>query len=270
VGIATEDDRRRVVASQEDLVRELRRVVRRGLPADRRAAGDVLPNLRNVVARATHPDDVFGRLDALNLTLERLLEDLDDEHLGEAARVLFGVAAGSRGTTLTVRRRQCSALLQYDYDHFRKRVEGRILAVMAEVVHRDLLRYRSRLRRPVTAYETTRPVPHLTAEDLTREEELVCRIWQQLYEVRAERIAVHLAASSEEQQRHRDAEERAGLRLSELAVLYVDTFGKEYISGGELDYAVQGLEKLVVWRLSGTGADSAGDETNRWSTASLT
>src|SRR5713226_7990018 len=108
--MATEDDRRRVVASQEDLVVELRRVIRRGLPADRRTAGEVLPNLRNVVARATHPDDVFGRLDALNLTLERLLADLDDEHLGEPARVLFGSADGSRGATLTVRRRQCSAL----------------------------------------------------------------------------------------------------------------------------------------------------------------
>lgn len=251
VGTVTEADRNRVVVSLDDLARELRRVIRRGLPADLKAAGEVLPHLRNVVARATHPDDIFGRLDALNRTLERLLLELDDEDLGPATRILFGLADGSRGTTLTVRRQRCAALLDYDLDHFRKRIEGRVLQAVAQALHRDLVRYRSRLRRPVTAYETTRPVPHLTAQDLTREEELICRIWQQLYEVRAERIAVHLATGDEERLRHREVEERAALRLNELAHQYVEIYGKEYISDGQLDYAVQGLEKLVVWRVSG-------------------
>ena len=70
-------------------------------------------------------------------------------------------------------------------------MERRVFEEVAEVLQRDLLRYRSLLRRPVTAYEPTRPAPHLTDRDLTREEELVCRIWQQLSEVLAERIAVH-------------------------------------------------------------------------------
>lgn len=251
MGTVTEADRRKVTLSMDDLARELRRVIRRGLPTDLKAGGEVLIHLRSVVARATHPDDTFGRLDALNRTLTDVVRNLDDEHLGDAARILFGVADGSRGTNLTVRRQRCAALLQYDYDHFRKRVELRVLEAVAEGLYRDLVRYRSRLRRPVTAYETSRPTPQLTDQDITREEELVCRIWQQLYQVRAERIAIHLAATDEERRCHRQAEERAGLRLSELADRYVASYGKQYISDGQLDYAVQGLEKLVVWRTSG-------------------
>lgn len=255
MGTTTEAVQGRVTVSVRALVPELRRVIRRGLPATVKAAGDVLPHLRNVVARAAQPDDVYGRLDALNSTLKRVLTEMDDDHLGGVARVLFGVTERSRGTTLTARRQQCAALLTYDYDHFRKHVETRILEAVSEALYRDLIRYRSRLRRPVTAYETSRPAPQLLDEDITREEEHLCRIWQHLYQVRAERIAVHLAASDEERLPHREAEERAALRLNELAHEYVDTYGREYISDGQLDYAVLGLEKLVVWRVSAGVAD---------------
>ena len=89
-------------------------------------------------------------------------------------------------------------------------------------------------------------MPHLTDRDLTREEELVCRIWQQLSEVQAERIAVHLATSDEERARRRKTKERAALRLSERADRYVETFGKEYISDGQLDHAVLDDREAVL------------------------
>lgn len=41
-------------------------------------------------------------------------------------------------------------------------------------------------------------------------------------------------------------EERAALRLSELADRYVETFGKEYISDGQLDYAVLDDREAVL------------------------
>jgi hypothetical protein len=212
-------------------------------------AGEVLPNLLSIVARATHPDDVFGRLDSLNETLERLVTDLDRERLGQPARILFGIADGSRGTTLTVRRRQCAVFLQYDLDHFRKRVEGQILNLVAERLHRDLVSYRSRRRREVTGYETSRPVPLLTNNDLTREEELVSRIWRYLYEVRAERIAYRLAEDDDTRRHHRELEETAALRMNTLATEYAQTYARKYISDGKLEYALEGLEKLVVWRV---------------------
>jgi len=249
VGIRTEQVGSRRVVNTEILVTELRPVIRRGLPVNRKSAGTVLPHLRNVVARAIHPDDDFGRIDSLNLTLERLVGDMEHERLGQAGRILFGTADGSRGTTLTYRRQQCAAYLQYDFDHFRKRVETRILELVAEELHRDLVRYRSRLRREVTAYETSRPTPTLTKEELTREEELISRIWQQLYQVRAERIATLLAEDEDDRRQHREIEEAAALRLNTLADQYVETYGREYISDGKLDYAVEGLERLVVWRV---------------------
>jgi hypothetical protein len=247
VGIT--EQQHRAVLNLDDLVVELRKVIRRGLPVDLKGAGEHLPHLRNVVARAIHPNDVYGRIDSLNLTFDQILEDLDADHYGQAARILFGLADGMRGTTLTVRRQHCANHLDYDYDHFRKRVEVRILRAVAEALHRDLVRYRNRMRRPVTAYETTRPTPPLSREDVNPEEQLLCRIWQRLYEVRAERIALLLADTDEDRRRHRDIEEQAGLALSDLADRYVETYGKQYISDGQLDYAVQGLEKLVVWRV---------------------
>lgn len=249
VGIPTEPVANRQTVGTKDLVPELRRIIGRGLPASREAAGEVLINLRNIVARSTHPDDVYGRLDSLNETIECLLLGVDDEGLGQAARILFGVADGSKGTTLTVRRRQCAVYLQYDFDHFRKHVERRILDLVAEQIHRDLVQYRSRLGREVTAYETSRPTPPLTTKEITREEELLSRIWQHLYQVRAERIAVRLAEDDDTRRHHREIEEAAALRMNTLADEYVQTYGKTYISDGKLDYAIEGLERLVVWRV---------------------
>jgi len=245
----TEQTTNRVTISVSALTAELRRVIRKGLPVDIDAAGDVLLHLRNVVARAIHPDDAYGRLDSLNETLTQLVGELDDAVLGDASRIIFGLAESSRGTTLTVRRERCADLLGYDVDHFRQHVEVRILGLVGEALYRDLIRYRSRLSRPVTAYETSRPSPQLLKEDITAEEELVCRIWQRLYEVRAERIAFHRSDDEEVRRVHQVAEEHAALLLNEVAAEYVETYGKQYISDGRLDYTIQGLEKLVVWRV---------------------
>jgi len=243
--------------SADGLVTELRRVIRKGLPLDEKTAGDVLPHLRSTVARATHPDDLYSRLDSLNETLTDLVQDLDDETLGDAGRILFGLADGTRGTTLTVRRQKCAELLGYDVDHFRQHVELRILRLIGQALYRDLIRYRSRLSRPVTAYETSRPSPQLLDEDITAEEELVCRIWQHLYQVRAERIATYLATDEPDKEEHRAIEEGAAGRLNALADEFAETYAKRYISDGQLDYAVQGLEKLAVWRVGATAKPAA-------------
>lgn len=245
--MAETEQRTRVITAM-DIADELRRVVRRGLPADQRWVGDRLPHMRSVVARATHPDDLLSRVDAFNDLLVQIVGELEDERMGQAAGILFGITDGSAGTTLTVRRQRAAAMLEYDYDHFRKRVESRILYAVAEAFHRDLVRYRARTRRSTYAYEISRPTPPLTDVEITAEDELMCRIWQHLYELRAERIAGHLAETKEMSQLHREAAERAAKRLRELTDEFVDRYGKQFISDGQLDYAVQGLEKLVLWR----------------------
>lgn len=239
---------RKVTISLDTCAKELRGVVRHGLPVDRHTAGELLPHLRNVVARADHPDDPFSRVDAFNKLLIRLLTELEDEQLAEAARILFALADGTKGTNLTVRRQKCAELLQYDVDHFRKRVEAKIMAKIAEAFYRDLLRYKARTRTWATAYEVGRPRPPLDGVDINREEELISRIWQHLYEVRAERIAAHLAETGEQGEPHRQAAELAAARLQELSVEYVNEYGPHFIPNSELEYNIEGLEKLVVWR----------------------
>lgn len=256
MGIETEQSANRVTVGRKDLVSDLKRVIRKGLPiAEEEDAGKYLPHLRNVASRSIDPQDIYGRLDALNHLLPRLLDDIDDEQLGAAARILFGVEEGSRGTTLTVRRQRCANLLEYDLDHFRKRVELHVLQRVAQELHRDLVRYRRRLRRPVTAYETTRPTPGLLHEDITGEEELLSRIWQHLYEVRAEQIAALLTTDEDERNQHRRSQEQAALRLQGLVDTYLSTYGRQYISDGTLEYAIQGLEKLVVWNFTSVTAE---------------
>lgn len=248
MGTVVESGKSMIVMGPDALAAELRKVIRRGLPADRKVAENRLIHLRSVVARATHPDDVYSRLDSFNQTMERLLVEMGDDGFGPAARILFAVAPGMAGTTLTTRRQHCANLLDYDFDHFRKHVEARILVRMAEELHRDLVRYRSRLRRGVTAYETSRPTPEILPQDFTREDEHVSRVWSELYRVRAERIAVRLAETDDDRAPHRQAQEEAGLRLQGLIDEYVLTYGRQQIPIGDLSYSVEGLEKLIVWR----------------------
>ena len=103
--------------SPDDITVELKRIVRKGLPIDLPRAGMVLPNLRSVVARSIHPDDLVSRLDALNQLLVRFLADLGDDETGHAMRVLFAIAKGSKGTNLMQRRAGAAAAIGKDPDH---------------------------------------------------------------------------------------------------------------------------------------------------------
>lgn len=235
-----------------DLAAELRGLLRAGLPAPQTAAGSVLPNLRSVLARAVHPDVALSRLDALNVLLPKLIDQFEDESYGEAVRTLFGLATGTRRTSLTERRRRAASLLGYNVDHFRTRVEPEMLEAVAELMERDLLRYRSRVKRAVEALEPTGDTPKLTIEDLTAEGELVSRIWQHVYGLRAELIA-HLRLQGQEgyegqAEDHRQAAGRMQERLRGLIQQYVETYGKALIRHGEAEFAVEGLERLAGWR----------------------
>jgi hypothetical protein len=238
--------------STEALADELRRLLRAGLPAGQAAAGEVLPNLRSVLARAVHPDVALSRLDALNGLLPKLIDQFEDQTYAEAMRTLFGLAAGTRRSSLTERRRRAAALLGYNVDHFRTRVEPEMLEALAELLQRDLLRYRSRVKRAVETLEPTGDTPRLGPEHLTAEEELVSRIWQHVYGLRAELIA-HLRLQDQQgydgqAEDHRQAALRQHDALRELIQEYVKTYGKKLIEHGEAGYAVEGLERLAGWR----------------------
>lgn len=172
-----------------DLVVELSRLLRRGLPLSEASAGVVLPNLRSVIARSIHPDDPISRIDSLGTLLTRLLTDLDHDRYGPAARILYGVAPGMAGTTLTVRRQHAAQHLGYDLDHFRKRVEPDVVRAVADLVYRDMLKYKKRATGgdSFAAYR----VWALTEDDYTAEEELSGLVWKFVYAVRSELIGAN-------------------------------------------------------------------------------
>lgn len=239
--------------SQEQLVEELARLLRRGLPGTEASVGAVLPNLKSVFARAVHPSQPLSRLDALNALLPRLVDRFEDETYREATRILFGLAAGTRGTSLTARRRQAAAQLNYNVDHFRSRIEPELVRAAAEEVQRDLLRYGSRVKRAVESLEPTGDTPRLGPEHLTAEEELVSRIWQHVYGLRAELIAhlrlVQHPGHEGQAEDHRQAALRQEAALRELVREYTETYGQALIPHGEAEYAVAGLERLAGWHL---------------------
>jgi hypothetical protein len=82
--------------SSEQLSKELGRLLKDGLPATEATAGQVLPNLRSVVARSIHPGNAFSRLQALNELLPRLIDRISDDNYAEATRLLFGLGTGDR------------------------------------------------------------------------------------------------------------------------------------------------------------------------------
>lgn len=238
------------LVDEDGLAKALRAVLKHGLPLTTRNAGDVLPNLRSVVARSIHPYDRSSRVDALNRLLVGIIADLGTQGAGRALAILFALAKGTRGTTLTVRQDRAAELLAYDATHFRKQIQPKLLDELAAVLYADLLRYKRRVRRAPTAEEPTGDTPSITADDFTHQEELVSRIWQHVYGLRAELIAVgrleaHPAYASQAED-HRQAAQRERTAVDQLVREYVDTYGEALIPHGEAEWSAEGMQRLVA------------------------
>lgn len=248
-----EEDRGPIASTTTDALAEaLDLVVREGLPIDETKAPALLLDLRSVYARAVVPSEDRSRLQALNELLPRLIAGMADTNYREAVQVLFALAGGTRGTTLTARRRQAADLLSYNPSHFRTEIEPKLVRALAAVVHDDLLRYAPRVRRAFESLEPTGDTPSLGPEHLNHEEELISRIWQHVYGLRAETIAM-LRLSQEEGlatqvEDHRQAARREEELLRSVIQEYTDTYGEQLIQHGGSEYAVEGLERLAGWR----------------------
>lgn len=211
----------------------------------------ILLDLKSIYARAVIPTDARSRLAALNELLPRLIAAIGDSQYRQAMQILFGLAPGTRGATLTARRRQAADLLGYNIDHFRTRVEDRLATAVTSAVYDDLLRYRSRVKRATESLEPTGDTPRLGPEHLNHEEELVSRIWQHVYGLRAEMIAylrlTEAEGYAEQAEDHRQAAGRQHEVLQLLLKEYVETYGEKLIRHGETEFAVEALARLTGW-----------------------
>jgi hypothetical protein len=235
------------------LVGALEVVVKKGLPLTEATAGEVLPQLRSVYARAVVPSERRSRIAALNELLPRLIATLSDSEWREATQILFGLAPGSRKALLTERQRRAADVLGYQADHFRQRRQKDLLMSVALLIYEDLLRYRSRVKRASESLEPTGDTPSLGPEHLNHEEELISRIWQHVYGLRAELIA-HLRLSREDgfeaqAEDHRQAASREEAELRRVIAEYTETYGQALIRQGDTEYQVEGLERLSNWSI---------------------
>lgn len=235
--------------SPEDIRAELRRILTKGLPVNANRAGDLLPHLRSIVSRAPHPYDLHSRVEALNRQMVRLLADLDNE-IGQPLRTLFCISKGTRGTNLTVRRERAAEEMGYEATHFRKQIEPKLLDELAELIYYDLLRYKSRSHRALEYNEPTGDTPDLTDRHLTYEEELLSRIWQHVYQLRAELIGQYRLDGQPGYERqveeHRQNANVATERVKALVAEYRDTFGGDFIRHGDAEFAYERIENFEL------------------------
>lgn len=210
-------------------------------------------DLRGVSARAVIPDDCTARVDALDKLLRRMLKKLPGEPKRlAAAEGLFG-ARGTTGQTLTARRGKAAALLGYDPDHFRKRIEPAIVADVQWLLEQDALQYRPRGRLQPPA-EASGDTPVIASDDLSdperaQHEVLLSRIWSDVYGLRAELI--ERATLSTVVGPGASAEAAVGAlwflaRLLTNLDCYLDQYG-ERILHGDAEYNAESLVRLAGW-----------------------
>ncbi|MCL4554356.1 MAG: hypothetical protein M1565_04375 [Actinobacteria bacterium] len=243
----------------DELVRDLKVVLKAGLPITPSLAIPALLALRGVWARAVDPEDELARVDAADRLLRAQLKKIslprmERSQLAVAVANLFGTA-GSRGKDLTHRRIDAAHELGYDVDHLRKRIEPKIVEQLAWQLHQDSLQYVPRARKYPPA-EASGDTPTITDEDISdperaRHEILLSRIWAEVYGLRADLIAreVH-QGKADKQAVLRETSEAVELRMGVL-LNYLDDYLTRYgdrILHGEAEFNAEALIRLAGWR----------------------
>jgi hypothetical protein len=118
------------------LAKELQQhVLRTGLPVRVPKTRSVIFELHCVTAHAIS-NDLLDRATALDGLIRRILgHRLGYGPDGATALVLFGLAKGTTGMTLTRRRERCAELRHVHLDHWRKHLEPKLLEAVAYELH---------------------------------------------------------------------------------------------------------------------------------------
>jgi len=245
-----------------EIVKALRGVVSAGLPVRPEYANETLLGLRGVVARSIDMDSRLSRIKALDDLLARFLSHYPDDELGEAARVLFGITVGIRGKNLTERRELAARHAGFEYDHFRKHIEPKILTQLAWQMHRDSQNYIPRTKAAPPPLESIGDTPIIRQDDVSSLdaalfEEMLSRLWANVYSLRAEILKVERLKNwpydptepKLSEQKLSAAIEARDQALGSTKVTiqrYLDTYGKR-ITHGDAEYSVEGLLRLAGW-----------------------
>jgi hypothetical protein len=242
-------------ASITELRVELAVLLREGLPLIPSRAGQALMSLRSVWARAIDPKEPAARVDAADRLLRRLLPKIQrvgHRQLNDAARILFGLGAGA-GLNLTDRRIAAANNSGYDYHHFRKHIEPKIIDHLAWLLHQDSLQYVPRGRRvPAAAPSGDTPAieeEHIWDSERAAQEIALSRIWSSVYRLRAELILHEVRRLEQDEHAVESANQTARIALGDLLLdldEYLERWG-DRILHGEAEFNANSLIRLAGW-----------------------
>lgn len=236
----------------EPVVEGVRALLRHGLPARPGQAPEALLALPNVKAHATVAGDELARIDALDRLVRRELWRLGLSVLRKPAAALFG--ASGHGGSLTDRRRAAARLAGYQDDHFRKRIEPKIIEQVAWQLYQGSLQFANRRHGPepiaASGEMPTISAEHVEQTKTAEHEVLVSRIWSEVYGLRAELIARE--ATRDDPERQDEFAEAATGALWYLARLlrrldtYLERYGRTILHGAA-EYDADALIRLAGW-----------------------
>ncbi|MGW4461362.1 hypothetical protein [Micromonospora sp. NPDC004704] len=246
----------------DTLVGGLERLLRDGLPATEETADPALLGLRGVWARSNDPDDVLSRVEALNKLLAGLIPKIPPQRERDWARgaeVLFKLAPATAKLNLSQRYERGARAIPYNEDHFRQEIVPKILRQIARELRTDSQRYIPTAQASPQP-ELTGDAPgirgeHLSSRDRALYEERLSRLWEYVYGLRAELMAVERLKAWPEDEEHgaMKLEEARDSALWQTARLmhWIAMYLREYdnvVPHGDAEYRAEALLRLAGWR----------------------
>lgn len=236
---------------QPALAEELRLILKAGLPVRATRCGPVLLALRGVQGRALDPDDPASRARALDSLLRAQLDRLENTELADAAVLLFGAEPSTSGATLTARREAAANVAGFEAHHFRKRIEPKLLDLLAWQLHRDSEDFVSRRADPPELTRSTAAI-HLPADvfawEAAEHQQALARLWSAVYALRAELLAVARLVSMDA---HHELDTAADLALWRQALVLSAAQDYRAAYGGVLLHAATELGPAEVAAFAG-------------------
>lgn len=219
-------------AAADALPGEIRALVRSGLPVRAEACGTALLGLRGVRARALRPEDAASQARALDGLLREQLDRFENAGLAVAARLLFGAEAATSGATLTARRQAAAAAAGYEAHHFRKRIEPKVLELVAWQLRRDSEEFTARHASPPELHAAAGPLvlpADVFAWEAVEHQYVLAALWGAVYLLRAELLTVARLASMDAPERELSGAAMAALwrhaQVLAAAVRYRAAYG---------------------------------------------
>ncbi|GAA4206103.1 hypothetical protein GCM10022252_67710 [Streptosporangium oxazolinicum] len=121
------------------------------------------------------------------------MDRLENSELAEAARLLFGAQVSTSGSTLTARRAMAAAASGYEVHHFRKRIEPRLLELLAWQLRRDSEAFATRHAEPPELHATSGRLvlpSDVFAWEAAEHQHALASLWGAVYLLRAQLLTV--------------------------------------------------------------------------------